>query len=215
VRRIAVCAMIGFVLSACGCTWLDGLGSAPLLVTVAATPAQGTAPLAVRFVAERPAGASPAMGYTWDPGDGTDPFPGAALTEHIYTRPGTYTASVVVLDADGQTTEAEIAIDVINTAPIAACRLSNTAPVPGERVQYDASGSIDFDGAVVDFVWEFGDGETMRGTRVSHVYEEIGIYTVRLTITDDSGAAVSVTHDIDVHRGTGGGGGCGGRGVGL
>ena len=207
--------MIGLVLSVCGCTWIDRLGSVPLIVTLVATPPQGTAPLAVRFIAEISAEDNLAMGYTWDPGDGTDPFPGGALAEHIYTRPGTYVARVVVANAEGQPVSAEITVQVHNTPPIAACRLSNTAPVPGERVQYDASGSIDFDGAIVDFVWEFGDGETMRGTRVSHVYEETGIYTVQLTITDDSGATVSVAHDIDVHRGTGGGGGCGGRGVSL
>ncbi|MBU0595891.1 PKD domain-containing protein, partial [Candidatus Bipolaricaulota bacterium] len=131
-------------------------------------------------------------------------------------RTGTFFARLVVTDSNGNSGSSELTIEANNTLPMAACRLSNDAPIPGERVQYDGSGSIDLDGELVDFVWDFGDGETTRGTRVSHVYDEAGIYTVRLTVEDDCGGTASVTHDVNVHRGTSSGGGCGGgAGVGL
>jgi len=212
-RRLAVCALIILVLAVCGCTWIDRLAAAPLLVTLSATPDSGPAPLSIVLTALAPENEDDDLVYTWDPGDGTEAFVAGHRIEHIYSQSGAYIAHVDVTDGAGRSSSAEISIDVTNTPPIATFRLSNTAPVPGEYVVYDASGSIDLDGAVVDFVWAFGDGETLRGSSVRHAYEQVGVYTVRLTITDDSGATASATHDVDVHTGVEGGGCCGGGSI--
>lgn len=210
-RKLAVCSLISLLLAASGCALIDRLGAVPPTVALSAEPRIGATPLSVRFEASEVAGGSPIVEYAWDFGDGTAPVShGSPQVEHTYTRPGTFAARLIVTDSNDSTGAAELTIEASNTPPIAACRLSNDAPVPGERVQYDGSGSIDLDGTLIDFVWDFGDGDTMRGTRVSHVYDETGIYTVRLTVEDDSGDTASVTHDIDVHRAVSRGGGCGG-----
>lgn len=52
---------------------------------------------------------------------------------------------------------------------------------------FDASGSSDSDGTIVDYSWDFGDGGTGSGTSVSHEYSSAGTFTVSLTVTDDDG----------------------------
>ncbi|WP_255589371.1 GDSL-type esterase/lipase family protein [Cellulomonas sp. PS-H5] len=52
---------------------------------------------------------------------------------------------------------------------------------------FDASGSTDPDGRIVDYRWEFGDGTTASGPVVTHTFAP-GTYDVTLVVTDDAGA---------------------------
>ena len=137
-------------------------------------------------------------------------------TEHLYRLPGIYEAHLTVTDDAGQSTSASVSVQVVNNPPIVSFRMSSDAPLPGQTVSFDGAGSFDPDGTIVDFAWEFGDGTSASGARASHVYDALGIYTVRLTVTDDAGASSSLTHTVDVHTGspggcTSGGGICLGR----
>lgn len=57
----------------------------------------------------------------------------------------------------------------------------------------DASASIDPDGSIARYDWDFGDGTSAldAGAVVSHEYAVAGSYPVTLTVTDDGGAAAS------------------------
>jgi PKD repeat protein len=57
-------------------------------------------------------------------------------------------------------------------------------PAPLEVVFRD--GSI---GAIDEFHWDFGDGQTGRGERAAHVYEQPGRYVARLSITGPGGSS--------------------------
>lgn len=61
----------------------------------------------------------------------------------------------------------------------------------------DASTSDDFDGWIVDYAWDFGDGETGSGVTVDHTYVMPGTYTVTLTVTDDLGSTGSTSRVLD------------------
>ena len=72
----------------------------------------------------------------------------------------------------------------------------------GTLVSFDASDSLDFDGVITVFEWDFGDGNTATGVAPSHRYEQPGSYTVRLSVKDDAGISNSVvtrTHEISVN----------------
>ena len=56
-----------------------------------------------------------------------------------------------------------------------------------DEVEFDGSKSSDLDGDKLTYAWDFGDGETAEGIKVKHAYKNIGVYKVRLTVTDDSG----------------------------
>ena len=69
--------------------------------------------------------------------------------------------------------------------------------VPPLLVQFDSSQSTD-DGLIVDRRWDFGDGTTSREISPLHTYTARGAYTVRLTLTDDTGATQTGTITVTV-----------------
>ena len=81
-------------------------------------------------------------------------------------------------------------------APPSAHFLANTQTgfVP-LSVEFDASSSFDNDGNIVDYAWDFGDGNTTTGITTSHIFEEVGTYTVTLTVTDNEGL-MDITQEI-------------------
>lgn len=56
--------------------------------------------------------------------------------------------------------------------------------------------SVDQDGAIVSWLWDFGDGQTSTHNNPSHWYAENGTYTITLTVTDDLGAKNSQSKTI-------------------
>lgn len=66
-------------------------------------------------------------------------------------------------------------------------------------VHFDASSSTDFDGQIVLFHWDFGDGYVQDGKIIDHTFFLPGIYTVTLTVIDNSGAIGSTQITIETH----------------
>lgn len=64
---------------------------------------------------------------------------------------------------------------------------------------FDASSSFDFEGYLVDYQWDFGDGTTGFGRTLAHNYKENRIYTVTLRVTDDEGGTNETTFTVNVH----------------
>jgi len=75
-----------------------------------------------------------------------------------------------------------------NQPPRAEFTFSPENPRPGETVHFDASSSVDPDGQIVKYDWDFGDGAAASGLTTTHEYAQEGSFTVTLTVTDDSGA---------------------------
>jgi PKD repeat protein len=85
-----------------------------------------------------------------------------------------------------------------NQSPIASFSASPLQGVAPLGVTFDASGSLDADGSIVAYAWQFGDGRTASGVAAQHTYAEPGAYTARLTVTDDAGATGSAQRTITV-----------------
>jgi surface antigen/PKD repeat protein len=85
-------------------------------------------------------------------------------------------------DSDGTTI---VVSQAGNQSPVA----SFTYECAGLSCTFDGAGSSDPDGTIVDYVWDFGDGNSGAGATISHMYLTDGTYTVSLTVTDDMGAA--------------------------
>lgn len=156
----------------------------------------------------------PITNFAWAFGDGST-SQSFGTSSHEYTSPGVYPATLTVMNSQGEENSLTITVTVENTPPVANCRFSSDAPLIGELIQLDATGSIDSDGVIVDVQWDLGDGTSLRGSRASHVYETADVYTLRLTVVDDLGGMDTVEHTMTVHLGSGSGGGCGGRSISI
>lgn len=77
-----------------------------------------------------------------------------------------------------------------NGAPKPDFFFSPTQPREEDDVLFDGSASTDPDGQIVSYVWNFGDGGTGSGVRLTHSYGLAGTYNVILTVTDDRGISV-------------------------
>ena len=65
----------------------------------------------------------------------------------------------------------------------------------------DASSSLDLDGQIVSYAWDFGDGTTSVGAMAAHTFQALGTHTVTLTVTDNSGLIAQIVRPVvvDVH----------------
>ena len=95
------------------------------------------------------------------------------------------TATLTVIDDAAQTS-------VCSTGVHASCDLGILPPIEcdaGGPYDGEVAEEIEFAGtAYVEqsptYTWEFGDGSSASGLVVTHVYLEVGEYTVTFTVTD-------------------------------
>jgi PKD repeat protein len=85
-------------------------------------------------------------------------------------------------------------------SPAASFTYSPEVPDVNETVTFDASASQDPDGNIVNYTWNFGDGNvtTVNTAVISHSFSAGGICEVNLAITDDDGLNGSILHMITV-----------------
>ncbi|WP_428253061.1 PKD domain-containing protein [Gynuella sp.] len=156
-------------------------------------PYTGTSGIAVTFDGS---GSSDPDGeivtYSWDFGDGSS---GTGLSPtHTYSGAGNYSVVLTVTDDSGDTDldATTASVDVVNQPPSADANGPYTGTV-GTPVNFDGSGSSDTDGNIVSYNWDFGDGNLGTGATPAHSYSVAGVYSVSLTVTDNSGDSATAT----------------------
>ncbi|HNR24809.1 MAG TPA: PKD domain-containing protein [Candidatus Bipolaricaulis anaerobius] len=100
------------------------------------------------------------------------------------------------------TTEPIVIQGMTNQPPVANLVLSPAAPRARQQVTFDASGSVDPDGSIVRYRWDFnGDGvvdlESTEPT-VKYAYLTGGSYTIRLTLVDNTGMETTYSMPVFV-----------------
>ncbi|MDN2579020.1 PKD domain-containing protein [Aquibium sp. ELW1220] len=123
-------------------------------------------------------------GHAWDFGDGTT---GAgAVVRHAFDRPGTYRVQLKALsgqDSQGCSSADTIHVITINAAPVAQVA-GNAAVEVDQPLELSAAGSLDPDGGIASYRWDFGDGGTATGVEVRHIWRTPGTFPVTLTVSD-------------------------------
>ncbi len=104
-----------------------------------------------------------------------------------------------------------------NKEPIAVLDPMELEVTVGDEIVFDGSGSYDEDGWIVSYAWDFGDGtviatDTDTDTDLlshskagvdtdevapSHIYYDVGKFTVTLKVTDDRGSTASVQAEVN------------------
>ena len=73
---------------------------------------------------------------------------------------------------------------------------SASSACPGEPINFvDNSASF---GQIIDWSWDYGDGNNGNGQNTTHTYSANGTYNVQLTITDASGCTDDYTFPVSV-----------------
>ncbi len=133
--------------------------------------------------------------FKWDFGDGTESAENQGKASHSYGKPGKYQVTLTVKDDSGSSsdTDKKEGVIIINDPPVA--NAGDDQWISRSQVQFDGSGSVDRDCEITKFSWDFGDGETKTGKSPIHTFRSPGIYTVRLTVTDNSETSTNQATD--------------------
>ncbi len=133
--------------------------------------------------------------FLWRFGDGASAE--GAEANHSYAAPGRYPVALLADDGRGLNNSQQQAIlDLHVNRPPRPMAGPDRLVCPGEAVAFDGSTSVDWDGQLVRYQWDFGDGSTAEGAQVTHSYEQPGAYQARLTVTDDSGSSCASAVDL-------------------
>jgi len=87
---------------------------------------------------------------------------------------------------------------VLTPPPSARFEVTPTVLYAGEPTQFDASPSLS-DSSIVDYSWDFGDGQTASGREATTTFAQPGTYTVRLRIQNVAGQTDSAAQTVTVY----------------
>ena len=148
---------------------------------------------------------------TVDYGDGSGVQPLALnnqsfVLEHIYSKNGSYTATVAITDSDGESGTDTAIVTVNNVAPTVVAGPDGTIDEGG---MFTSSGSFTDPGAdtwtaTVDYGYGSGtqalDLNDDKSFALSHRYSDNGSYTVTITISDSDGESGTDTATVKVNN---------------
>jgi len=150
--------------------------------------------------------------YDWDFDGNGEIDASGSIASYVFPTPGTYNVSLIVTDNGGNSNTATHSIDVDGDSqtpvippatthlPIASFQISPEAPGQGDIILFNGTSSLDLDGLIESFAWDFdGDGNADSTAPIAeHTFAAAGLYSVTLTVTDNDGNEVSVTETIEV-----------------
>ena len=175
--------------SSFGDTWTYSLpafnGSA------AASLSQASVGQPVTFSSTAVNGVSP-YNFTWSFGDGNTSY-GANVT-YAYSRPGSFAASVTILDNASHRLIRQLNVTVVSLGVTLSANLTRTDV--GAPVAFAATGINGV--SPYNFTWSFGDGSTGYGPNVTHPYLKQGTFPAHVTVTDTVGQQVGRWVNITV-----------------
>ncbi len=155
-----------------------------------------TAPAAVKF---SDTSLNNPTSWSWDFGDGNT----SALQNPVNTyRQGKYNVSLTATNAYGSSTKTETYYIYVGKFPIVSFNYAPTTIQINDTVSFDASASIDPDGTIQEYKWNFGDGNTTtRSTgqpTITHIYNRSLAFNVTLTLTDNDWFTNSTMQQLEV-----------------
>jgi large repetitive protein len=135
--------------------------------------------------------------FVWRFGDGSGS--NDSMPVHAYTNPGIYSCTLTVTGQCGTKRLAYDSLIRVTTCPIIAFEASDTSGcVPLQVTFFDATSS---DTGVVSRQWRLNSGVFSDNQNPTTTYTLPGTYTIKLTVVDAKGAAVSdsIVDFITVH----------------
>jgi len=126
---------------------------------------------------------------------------------HIWNNRSTFSVRVIAQDENGLNSSWSLPLTVTvseqETGEVSPV-LDIIAPDNGSTNQtifFDVSVSVGPDSEIISYTWDFGDGTTGTGKNPSHVYTKPGVYSVILTVVDNTGKTNLKTFLITIGAG--------------
>jgi PKD repeat protein len=86
-----------------------------------------------------------------------------------------------------------------NTPPLATFSVEPEGGYAPLHIQLDAAESLDPDGSIRAYSWDFGDGTSAgKGVECVHDYRDEGIYVLALSVRDDRGTESTTSQNVTV-----------------
>lgn len=131
--------------------------------------------------------------YLWNFGDNT----GSRFmnTAKFYSSAGTYDITLRATAPSGcraSTTQK------VTVGEIPEAKFSIVDACDSSAVHFYDSSTVK-NSTIVDYHWEFGDGDTSDVQNPSHVYSTVGTYTARITVTSANGCSDKFSLKAEVH----------------
>jgi len=158
----------------------------PPVADFSAVPKSGSAPLTVNFIDQS---TNNPTQWQWDFGDGlksTEKSP-----THKYASAGKYTVSLTASSNYGENTKSKSDYIIAGNLPVADFTADKTTGKASLTVNFTDHST----GKPASWSWEFGDGGVSAERNPSHKYRNAGIYTVRLTVTNQFGTGTPQTKE--------------------
>ena len=137
----------------------------------------------------------------WDlDNDGEFDDASGAGADWSFSSPGSKTVRLQVVDNNGTTAVATRSVPVTNRPPEVSFDVSPENPISGQSVVFTST-ATDPEGQSLSYAWDLdNDGAFDDGTSstASRSFPTPGPRTVRLRVTDSSGAAATATNSFDV-----------------
>jgi len=128
------------------------------------------------------------------------PFSAAKLAEYCeFSQGGTFN---IIIQPFAEYWDGELQVyyetkDTANQPPFA-----NTNPIYqamiDHEVHFNSDSSVDVDGSITDFYWDFGNGDTSHEANPVYIYNQLGQYSASLTVTDNEGVSSTTTTDVSI-----------------
>lgn len=135
--------------------------------------------------------------YLWEFSDGST-LHGMRVKKQ-FAEKGEYTVRLTTTDDKKISSTAQRKFEVgDNLPPDATFTVTPTSGTNLTTFNFDASASLDPDGAIASYKWTFTDNGTASGLRFDRKFQNTGTITAQLEVKDNKGAVTIAKRNIDV-----------------
>jgi hypothetical protein len=137
--------------------------------------------------------------YTWDFDDGNVITTSNPVIAHSFANFGIYEVKLTLSYADLSTYDCSESVQVAQAPTASFVYL----PIPAgemDLVTFDASSSAPNGGIIINYEWNFGDGNITSTSipTIGHLFALHGSYLVTLNVTDDEGLSDTTSKNVKV-----------------
>ena len=149
-----------------------------------------------------PTSSLPLVDYSWEVSEATSVGSTETTLEAIYRRPGTYSVTMIAMDAAGHALRMPLTVEVLPPERRVVINMDPKGGAAPLTVNFDASETRIPDEEISGFEWLFGDQEKesprQGGAVMSHTYKKPGTYTVKVSARTTEGNVYDETSSIVV-----------------